>query len=135
MRRVFADAQYWVALLNDRDQGHAAARAATRALRGIPLVTTEDALSEVLAFFCEGGPHLRQLASSTVRGLFANPSISVVPQSHQSFLDGLTLYEARQDKDYSLTDCTSMNVMRREGIKEMLTADAHFEQEGFIKLL
>jgi uncharacterized protein len=85
----------------------------------------------VLAFFCEEGPHLRQLASDTVRGLYANPLMTVVPQSHQSFLAGLALYQARPDKGYSLTDCISMNVMRHEGITEILTHDNHFTQEGF----
>ena len=135
MRRVFADAQDWVAILNSKDQGHAAARAATQALQGVTLVTTEEALTEVLAFFCEQGPHLRQLASGTVRSLFTNPLMQVVPQSHLSFIDGLALYEARRDKGYSLTDCISMNVMRQEGMSEVLTDDDHFTQEGFTKLL
>jgi hypothetical protein len=34
------------------------------------------------------------------------------------FLDALTLYNARPDKGYSLTDCISMQTMRREGIIE-----------------
>jgi len=46
-------------------------------------------------------------------------------------LDGLTLYEARPDKVYSLTDCISMQVMRREGLTDVLTNDHHFTQEGF----
>jgi predicted nucleic acid-binding protein len=135
MRRVFADTYYWIALLNDRDQGQAAARTATQALQGIPLVTTEEVLTEVLAFFCEEGRYLRQLASDTVRGLLSNPLVHVEPQSHRSFLAGLGLYEARQDKEYSLTDCVSMNLMRQEGISEVLTNDDHFAQEGFTKLL
>src|SRR4051794_25432374 len=113
MRTVFADAQYWVALLNDQDQGYPTARAASQALQGETLVTTEEVLTEVLAFFGERGPHLRQLASATVRSISAHPMMRVVPQSHQSFLDGLALYEARPDKGYSLTDCISMNVMRQ----------------------
>ena len=48
-----------------------------------------------------------------------------------SFEAGLRLYEARPDKGYSLTDCISMQVMRREGIREVLTFDRHFEQDGF----
>ena len=55
----------------------------------------------------------------------------VVPQSRESFLSGLALYSARPDKRYSLTDCISMQTMRREGIDEALTSDRHFEQEGF----
>ena len=46
-------------------------------------------------------------------------------------VDGLALYNARPDKGYSLTDCISMEAMRREGINQALTNDRHFEQEGF----
>ncbi len=135
MRRVFADAQYWVAILNDRDQSHATARAATRALTGARLVTTEEVLTEVLSYFCEAGPYFRTLASDTVRGLYLKPSMIVLPQSRQSFLSGLALYEARSDKGYSLVDCISIETMRQEGIREILTHDDHFTQEMFIILL
>ena len=99
------------------------------------LVTTEEVLTEVLAFFSERGTHLRNLAAGTVRLLYANPAMLILPQSRQSFLAGLSLYENRPDKGYSLTDCISMEVMRREGIREILTHDDHFTQEGFSKLL
>ena len=59
------------------------------------------------------------------------PGVLVIPQSRASFLAGLGLYERRPDKGYSLTDCISMQTMRREGITEALTNDRHFEQEGF----
>ena len=42
-----------------------------------------------------------------------------------------TLYEARPDKDYSLTDCRSMVALRALGISEVLSNDHHFTQEGF----
>jgi len=48
MRPVFADAQYWVAILNDQDQSHAAARAISLRLRGVTIVTTEEVITEVL---------------------------------------------------------------------------------------
>ena len=54
-----------------------------------------------------------------------------MPQSHESFLAGLDLYEARLDKGYSLTDCISVNTMRAEGVADVLTNDVHFRQEGF----
>jgi hypothetical protein len=60
MRRVFADAHYWVAILNDQDQGRAAAQAISQAMQGVPVMTTEETLSEVLAFFCDRGQFLRQ---------------------------------------------------------------------------
>ncbi|MGA2579262.1 MAG: hypothetical protein ABSH24_24895 [Bryobacteraceae bacterium] len=43
----------------------------------------------------------------------------------------MALYEARPDKGYSLTDCISMQTMRKERLTEVLTNDGHFEQEGF----
>jgi predicted nucleic acid-binding protein len=135
MSKVFADAHYWVAIINDQDQSHAAAKAISRTLQGTPIFTTEEALTEVLAFFSERGRHLRRLTAATVRSIAADPMIHVVPQSHQSFLTGLALYEARPDKGYSLTDCISMLVMHREGITKILTHDNHFTQEGFTKLL
>jgi uncharacterized protein len=135
MRRVFADAHYWVAILNDQDQSHAAAQAISQALYGVPIITTEEALTEVLAFFSDRGQHLRQSALTFVEGILSNPGIVVHPQSHQSFLDGLALYKARPDKGYSLTDCISMVAMRQEGITEILTHDGHFTQEGFTILL
>lgn len=135
MRRVFADAQYWFALLNDQDQSHAAARAISGTLQGAMLCTTQEVLTEFLAFYSERGRPLRELAAATVRGIYANVMIRVFPQSHESFFTGLALYEARPDKGYSLTDCISMTVMRREGIVEVLTHDHHFRQEGFTVLL
>ena len=57
--------------------------------------------------------------------------MTVHPQSRESFLAGLRLYEQRNDKGYSLVDCISMTTMRRHAILEVLTNDRHFMQEGF----
>ncbi len=135
MRRVFADTYYWIALLNDRDQGHADAKAITQALRYAAIITSQEVLSEVLTFFCEYGHEVRQTVAAFVRQILTNPAITVHPQSDQSFLDGLAFYEARPDKEYSLTDCISMLIMRQQGFTEVLTNDDHFTQEGFTKLL
>ncbi len=76
------------------------------------------------------GP-LSLLAADTVEDALSDPAVIVITQSHQLFLDGLALYKGCPDKGYSLTDCISMQVMRREGITEILTHDAHFTQGGF----
>ncbi len=135
MRRVFADAQYWVAILNDQDQSHAAAKAISLTLRGVTIVTTEEVIIEVLAYFCERGQYLRQAAVAFTDGILSTPFVVIRPQSHQTFLDGFALYKARPDKGYSLTDCVSMLAMRDEAITEALTDDDHFTQEGFSILL
>jgi uncharacterized protein len=130
MTRAFADTVYWVARINPRDQWHAT----YRAVGGLGLVTTDEVLDEVLAHFSAFGPAMRSRAAAIIRQILDHPDIEVVPQSRQSFLDALALYEARPDKAYSLTDCASMATMRDRGITEVLTRDAHFTQEGFALL-
>jgi uncharacterized protein len=135
MRRVFADAVYWIAAANRKDQWHSKVTRALRSLGQVTLVTTEEVLDEFLTHYSAHGPALRNVAARTVEKALANPLVIVRPQSHQSFLDGFALYKARPDKEYSLTDCISMRAMREEGISEILTHDAHFVQEGFTRLL
>jgi predicted nucleic acid-binding protein len=64
-----------------------------------------------------------------------DPNIQILAPDQALFQDGLALYERRLDKEYSLTDCISMHVMRRDGLTEVLTNDRHFTQEGFSILL
>jgi predicted nucleic acid-binding protein len=135
MKRVFADTYYWIALLNDKDQGHAAAELLGQSLRNDMLITTQEVLSEVLTHFSGYGRFMRQSVTAFVRNISSDPTIEVRAQSDQSFLGGLALYEARPDKDYSLTDCIVMEAMRNEGVTEILTQDTHFTQEGFTILL
>jgi uncharacterized protein len=128
MNRAFADTVYWVARINPRDQWHAL----FQAVGGLKLVTTDEVLDEALAHFSAFGPAMRTRAAAIVRQILTHPDIEVVAQSRQSFLDALALYEARPDKDYSLTDCGSMVTMRAQGMAEVLTRDVHFAQEGFV---
>jgi uncharacterized protein len=44
-------------------------------------------------------------------------------------------YEARSDKDWSLTDCLSFLVMEQRGVPRALTTDRHFRQAGFDAVL
>jgi len=95
------------------------------------IVTTDEVLTEYLAFFAGARPSVRAQAAGNVADLIGNSTVWVVPQSRESFNAGLELYRSRPDKHYSLTDCISMQTMRKEGITEALTNDRHFEQEGF----
>ena len=130
MTKVFADTFYWVALANPDDSSYAAATAVDAGLVGVLIDTTDEVLVEFMTFY-SADPWQRGRAATTVRRLLTNPKIRVIPQSRESFLAGLDLYQARPDKGYSLTDCIAMQTMRREGITEALTNDRHFEQEGF----
>ena len=136
MTPVFVDTAYFVARLDLKDQWREFAVAARgRLAEDASLVTTDEVLSEVLASFSRTGRRGRELASEAVRRALDLGAMKVVPQSRESFLDGLARYETRLDKSYSLQDCISMNVMEAEGITEVLTSDRNFEQEGFTILM
>lgn len=70
-----------------------------------------------------------------VRAILSNPRVEVLPQTHDTFLKALARYEQRPDKGYSLTDCATMNAMDALGVREILTNDRHFEQEGYTILV
>jgi len=132
VREVFVDTWFWVARADKRDQHHAAAIAAQQRLGKARLITTDEVLVEFLAALSAYGPAIRMAATRTVRQLLQGNEVEVLPQSRASFLAGLELYEARRDKEYSLTDCISMQTMRERGLAEVLTLDHHFAQEGFV---
>ena len=99
------------------------------------IVTTDEVLTEFLTALSKAGENLRGRAAAMVRAILFNPNVKVVPQSRGTFLQALHLFDQRRDKEYSLTDCASMNAMRSESIAEVLTNDHHFKQEGFTILM
>ena len=131
MTAIFADTFYWIALADSTDSAHRQALELTSRLADISVVTTDEVLVEYLTFFATAHERMRRKALTNAQRILEVPGISVVPQSRDSLLSGMSFYGARPDKGYSLTDCISMQTMRREGIKEVLTNDRHFEQEGF----
>jgi predicted nucleic acid-binding protein len=127
MKTVFADTFCWIALTLPRVAAYERAQLVTD-----DIVTTEEVLTEYLTFFAEAPEYVRrEVAANVVVMLSKLGVVRIIPQSHDSFLAGFELYRARPDKGYSLTDCISMQTMRREGLTEALTNDRHFEQEGF----
>lgn len=132
MNRVFADTFYFLALLNAGDKAHARALAYTASFQG-EIVTTAWVLTELGDAMSD--PANRMEFVSTFKDLEADPQVRIVAADSILFQDGVKLFAARPDKEWSLTDCISFVIMTREGIAEALTGDHHFEQAGFIACL
>ncbi len=135
MKKVFVDTLYWLAIVRPRDSWQISAKKAKASIGNVFMVSTDEVLTEFLNALSSGGDHIRKTAVKMVKKILDNPNIRVIPQSRNSFLKGLELYEQRADKGYSFTDCISMNVMANESITEVLTNDKHFEQEGYVVLI
>ncbi len=135
MSRVFADACYWIALINRDDELWASALAARVKAKDAEVYTTDEVLGEVLSYFSKRGTDWRGLATTLVEGIRKDASVVVDEQSRATFDSGLALYKDRKDKGYSLVDCVSFLAMKHHGIADALTNDRHFEQEQFVALL
>ena len=85
----------------------------------------------VYYFENQENPSTRQTAAEGYRRCHRDPQIEVVPFSADAVPAAVRFYEARPDKDWSLTDCLSFVVMEQRKVSRALTTDRHFQQAGF----
>jgi predicted nucleic acid-binding protein len=132
MSEVFGDAFYYIALLNPSDTFHAAAVDATKTLNQ-KVVTTVWVLMEVGDALSASS--VRQRTHQFLLDVSADSNTLILADTKPWFGRGLQLYGQRTDKEWSLTDCISFEVMNARNITEALTGDRHFVQAGFRALL
>lgn len=135
MKKVFADACYWIALLNPKDNLHEAAQQVSKGLGPCRIVTSEMVLVELLNGLGGFGDNMRKIAADTVKSLERNPNVEIVPQTSLQFRSATERYVSRLDKEWGVTDCASFLLMEEKGLSEALTADRHFNQAGFTILM
>ncbi len=135
MPTVLVDTAAWIALVNTRDELHNRAEQAIAELRrgNVTLLTTEFVLLEVANALCTSA--WRAKAVKLIDGFRALPDLRIIPADTILLAEGWELYRNRPDKEWSLTDCTSIVVMQKEHIEQVFTLDHHFKQAGFVTLL
>ena len=104
MNRRFADTFYFLALLNADDDAHDRALELSRHTAG-SYVTTAWVLTELADAMAK--PRARAIAADFIQRLLRNRRFEIVPFSQELFDRGLALFQARLDKEWSLTDCIS----------------------------
>lgn len=134
-RKVFVDSTAWIALLHSRDELHDRAISDYGRLikEARPLVTSSLVLMEVANTL--RAPGHRRLVLELEQRCRNSRIGEVVWVDEAMYQAGWELFRQRPDKAWSLVDCTSFVLMRERNIEEALTADHHFEQAGFKKLL
>jgi len=135
MRRIFLDTSYLIAITDPGDNLHQQALAVSERLGVYFAVTSEMVLTELLNYFSSRGAFFRRMALEITNDLGGDSNAEIVPQTSEQFKKALSFYQQRLDKEYSLTDCASMLIMQEQGIRDVLTYDKHFQQEGFNALL
>ena len=135
MKQVFADTGYWIARINPKDQLHEKAKSVSLELRPVIIVTSEMVLVEFASFFSDKGTRFRKTVVNVINSIRNDPNTKLIHQTSNQFQSALTMYNTHADKAWSLTDCASIQIMREQGIEEVLAHDQHFAQAGFKALL
>ena len=129
---TFIDTSYLLALVNSRDKYHLAAINLSDQILP-PFVTSDAVLFELGNALAN--PPIRALGVRVLHQVRLDKDIEIVSIGSDLFAETVAFYRARPDKGWGLTDCSSFVIMQRLGLVAALTADKHFEQAGFTRLL
>ncbi len=126
---VFVDTSFFIALLTMNDRFHERADQSWKSL-----METDPALvctNYILLETCSLIQNRLGLAALSDFQKDVVPILSVVWVDEAAHNAGLSAVMTAKKRDLSLVDCVSFEVMRRNGIKEILTFDKHFREHGF----
>jgi len=135
MALIFVDTAALIALSNKQDNWHSQAVIVSRQLTliGCHFITTDAILLEVGNTFSR--VCYKPLALRLIKMVRASPLWQCVEIDNELFNKSLHLFEKMRDKDWSLTDCISINLANQLNIRQIFTSDHHFTQAGFEILL
>ena len=129
MTAVFADTSALYAFLDGDDGDHPAVVCAWDELAETDhtLVTTNYVLLETSALV------QRRLGLQALRRFsqYVAPLFDVVWVEAIMHEAGVAALLTANRRELSLVDCVSLDVMRRLGLRQALTLDAHFREQGF----
>lgn len=127
--RIFLDTAFVQALLNEKDEFHNKAKSLAHHLREAKEVwITEAVLTEIGNALSKID---RKRAVTFIKNCYETPNIFVVQVVMDLFSKALALYEKYDDKEWGMTDCISIVVMKEKKLMVSFTTDNHFIQAGF----
>ena len=131
----FIDTGFVIALVSPRDRYHAIAKHLSDQIEadGTRLVTSQAIILEIGAALSKSA--FRPAAVRLIEAMQSDPLIDVIPVSDERLQHAFALFKERADKEWSLADCLSFDIMRERGIVDALTPDMHFAQAGFAVLM
>jgi predicted nucleic acid-binding protein len=137
MSDIFADTSGWASLLDPSQQYHTIAAAIYRSerLRRRRFVTSNYILTELVALLTSPLRFSRPAIVAVIEDLRASPHVRIVHVDTALDREAWQLLRSRQDKNWSLADCSSFVIMQQHNLIDALTTDQHFEQAGFVRLL
>jgi predicted nucleic acid-binding protein len=128
---IFVDTSAWFALSDLTDSDYAMAVAFAQQCK-YSLVTTDYIVDELLTLFVKR--RFKSLGLSWLKKVLFPGGCELIQVGEADFREACDMYVRFADKDWSFTDCTSLVVMRRLGIRRAFAFDRHFRQFGDIQV-
>ena len=136
MNEVFADTSGWASFFLEDDRHHAKAFSLITQWKqqNRTIVTTNYVLSELIVLLGSRRQR-RSTVLNYIETIRSADRVEIVHVDEVLDTKAWQLLANRLDKNWSLVDTVSFVVMQERGIAEALTADRHFEQAYFVRLL
>lgn len=135
MENFFGDTGYFIALVNTKDRYHLQAKEWANRIteQKINCHLSIPVVFEIADGFSRIGR--RELGIDLLEKISKSINFIVHSFSDTTYNNAKKLYNTRKDKEWSLTDCYSFELMKELSISRALSADQHFEQFGYEILL
>jgi len=127
--RIFIDTSFVIAVFNTDDKLHNRAMELLENLyNSKDLWITDAILYEIGDGLCKTNP---KSASEFIKSCINSNHITVIKTDNSLLFNALDRYSSFKDKNWSLTDCISFEVMKENDIDIAYSSDHHFAQAGF----
>ena len=134
IQSLFLDTSFIIALEDADDENHGKAILFWKSFikKPRPLITTTYIFDETVTFLRKrlGFDKAMEVGNR----ILSSQSLEVIHISKEDFEKGWEIFLFYKDKNFSFTDCLSFFIMRKMGLKEVLSFDQHFQQMGFKRL-
>jgi predicted nucleic acid-binding protein len=137
MTKLFVDTSGWANLIDISQPYHDLAVQIyhDRRSQKHKIITTNYIICELVALLSSPLRIPRNKVIAFIQSLKKSPYIHIIHIDEMMDAKAWELLTQREDKEWSLVDCSSFIIMKQRRISEALTNDHHFEQAGLIKLL
>ncbi len=126
-KTIFVDTGAWFALSDQSDQYHGKAAAHIRKLSndGFEMITTNLVVHET--FMLLSRKLSRTAAITFLDEIYTDENVHIIHSNGALEQEAIETIRKYADQDFSIADCVSFAVMKREAIKRAFTFDRHFK--------
>jgi predicted nucleic acid-binding protein len=128
---IFVDTSAFIARYLARNQFHNTASDywKTLASSSVACVTSNFVVDEVVTLLSRRTT--AHFAAQRARQIYASRVLHILRPDEADKTSAVVVLEQYADREISFTDCVSFALMKRHGITEAFTFDAHFATAGF----